>query len=280
MVRNLFFGMWLGLGLMGCKPDLTAFFIHESVNTRWEESQRLLPHYGNNLFHDTANLEFAVFSDIHITESNDNLFGDIRDDVAQNGLDFVIVAGDLTDNGLPVEYENCISDFEDFDVPWFVTIGNHDLYQNDGWESYKAHFGPSAYSIRINAALRLLFLDTSTGTVGKKQFIWLEEQLNSAEEKNILVITHYPLYDDLVPSIWRLPSSEERYNIIHLLQKYQVSGFIGGHLHTFQHLQFQEIDHFIVGSMYPHALDKGPHGYLRYSLRNGMLFWEQVQIPD
>ncbi|NOY36137.1 MAG: metallophosphoesterase [Chlorobi bacterium] len=266
------------LNLTSCKKDINAFFIHESVRTRVLESHLLSPVF-NTRFADSLSLKFAVFSDIHITEKNDHLFNKLKNDIDQQGIDFFIVAGDLTDNGLPEEYENCRTDFQNLEIPWYVTIGNHDLYQTDGWESWKNYFGPSCFSVGISGLLRLIFLDTSTGTVGKEQFSWLEKALKNSQEKYKIVVTHYPLYDDLVPSIWRLPSAEERYKLLWLLHKYNVYTYIGGHLHTFQHQTLNGLHHFIVGSMYPHDLDKGEHGYLLFSLTGGNLSWEQVVFP-
>lgn len=277
--RKVFVGIFLVVGLVSCKKEIRAFFIHESVQTRILESFDLNPEYRGDIFDTLTELKFAVFSDIHVTQNNDHLFDLLKQDVASKGIDFFVVAGDLTDNGLEAEYEICRNDFDSIGIPWYVTIGNHDLYQTSGWESYKKTFGPSCYSVGMNGLLRIIFLDTSTGTVGKVQFSWLEEQLQRSNEKYILVVTHYPLYDDLVPSIWRLPSSEERYKLIHLCRKYNVYAYIGGHLHTFQHQKIQELHHFIVGAMYPHDLDKGKHGYLLFHLITDSLSWEQRTFP-
>jgi len=272
----ILFFMTLG----ACQEDMSAFFIHESVNKRMHESQQLQPSW-NVQFPDSLPLRFAVFSDIHITEANENLFDKLQQDIAQRHIDFFIVDGDLTDHGLQEEYQICLEDFMRLGIPWYVTIGNHDMYQKNSWETWKSYFGPSCYTVRVSDNLRLIFLDTSTGTVGGDQFEWLEELLTqkNIKEKYQIVISHYPLYDDPFPSIWRLPGAAERYKLFSLFSRYQVYGYIGGHLHTFQHKTINGIQHFIVGSMNPHKLDKGEHGYLLFTLENHELTWQQVVFP-
>ncbi len=265
-------------GLMSCQDDISAFFVHESVNTRVRESFQLLPDH-DNYFADSLPLKFAVFSDIHITRDNENLFDRLTTDIGSRKINFFIVAGDLTDHGLQEEYQICLQDFADMGIPWYVTIGNHDMYQRNGWENWKNSFGPSCYDLTMSDALRLIFLDTSTGTVGGEQFHWLEKVLGNAREKYKIIVTHYPLYDDVFPSIYRLPGAEERYKLLGLMKKYHVYAYVSGHLHTFQHKDINGIQHFIVGSMNPHQLDKGPHGYLLFTLENEELTWEQIVFP-
>ena len=264
--------------LYSCQEEIGAFFIHESVNTRMRESRQLQPPY-QDYFTDSLPLRFAVFSDIHITEENENLFAKLQKDIVDKDISFFVVDGDLTDHGLQSEYRICWEYFMNLGIPWFVTIGNHDMYQKDGWETWKNYFGPSCYTVAVADDLRLIFLDTSTGTVGKDQFNWLEKVLKENPEKFKIVISHYPLYDDPFPSIWRLPGAEERYKLFRLFDQYHVYAYIGGHLHTFQHKTINGIQHFIVGSMNPHKLDKGEHGYLLFTLEKHELTWEQVIYP-
>ena len=280
MFRKLFYIVILLFftGLYACQEDVGAFFIHESVNRRVMDSRDLQPPYTGH-FQDSLPLKFAFFSDIHITRDNENLFDKLQRDIAEKNIGFFVVAGDLTDHGLEEEYQICRDDFIQMGIPWYVTIGNHDMYQNNSWEIWKEYFGPSCYTVAVTDNLRLIFLDTSTGTVGKDQFDWLEDVLKNSGEQYKIVISHYPLYDDPFPSIWRLPGAGERYKLFHLFDQYDVYGYVSGHLHTFQHKTIHGIQHFIVGSMNPHKLDKGEHGYLLFTLDNYELTWEQVVFP-
>ncbi len=267
------------LMLTGCEEQPEAFFLHESVNTRMRESHSLLPYYYDLHYTDTATLRFAAFSDIHITDKNENLFCSFEVDIPKKKIDFFLVAGDLTDHGQAMEFDTCLSDLMHTGIPWFLTIGNHDMYQKNSWNIWKDYFGPSCYTVVLSGKIRLIFLDTSTGSIGKDQFRWLEQVLKESVETFRIVISHYPLFDDPFPSIYRLPGAEERYKLLHLFYQYNVYAYVSGHLHTFQHKEINGIQHFIVGAMNPHKLDKGRHGYLLFTLKEDTLSWEWIPIP-
>lgn len=56
-------------------------------------------------------------------------------------LDFVIILGDITSQGLPLEYETAIGLFKGLRVPYLVAVGNHDA-RGLGQELYSFMFGP------------------------------------------------------------------------------------------------------------------------------------------
>jgi len=153
-----------------------AFFFHTSTRQRVSESLA----YSGSLFPeaisvDSMDFKFAVFSDIHITEENDNLFDRFKQEVLQRNIDFFVVTGDLADNGLKEEMILCRKDLDNIGIPYYVTIGNHDLYQSHGWSDWKSVFGPATYSMVFSDFLKIIFLDSGSGTLGEKQFNWLEK---------------------------------------------------------------------------------------------------------
>ncbi len=269
----------LFLPLTGCEEEPAAFFFHESADRRQEESMTLRPAFAEVTFPDTIPLHLAAFSDVHITKENKNLLDAFAREIAPRHIDLLVVAGDLTDHGLAEEYRLVRDDLYRLGIPWYATIGNHDMYQKNGWENWKNFIGPSCYTVRPSSLLRIFFLDTSTGSLGARQFSWLEEQLTKCKEQYKIVVTHYPLYDDPFPSIYRLPDHEERYKLLSLFRRYNVDVFISGHLHTFQHRRLGELDHFIVGSMYPGRLDKGEHAFLMLTVSSRGISWEKVPLP-
>ena len=260
-----------------CKKNIPAFIFHTSTETRVKESLLNASRAPEEISIDTTNFSFAVFSDIHITEENIHFLDQIKEDASRFDIDFCVVAGDLTDNGLKLEFSHSQRALWEIGIPYYTTIGNHDLYQRDGWNSWLDYYGPSVYSIRLSNFLKIIFLDTASGLVGKTQLEWLEEELKNSLQKTI-VVSHYPIYNGKSPSIWRLSSAEERYKLVSLLRDYKVLAYISGHYHSYEYYDLAGMNHFIVGSMYPESLDGGTRGYLLCSFKNGHFDWKKIEV--
>ncbi len=277
MIRLFLTYILLILCFNSCKKDVSAFVFHPGVESRVSECLSSTNRIPDAVSIDTGNFTFAVFSDIHITEDNLNFLDHIRADVEKYDIDFCIVAGDLTENGLTLEFSTSQRDLWQIGVPYYVTIGNHDLYQQDSWEKWLQYFGPSVYSIQLSNFLQIIFLDTASGLIGKKQMDWLENELKNSLKKTI-VVSHYPIYNGKSPSIWRLSSAEERYKLLSMFRDSDVLAYISGHYHGFEHYSISDMHHFTVGSMYPKSLDSGTHGYLLCSFKNGNFEWEKIEL--
>lgn len=277
MKRNKLIYFVAFLSLISCKKDITAFFNHASIETRVEESLSFPGLLSGEVSIDTTDFKFAVFSDIHTTEESIHTLDQLGQDVVEYDIDFLIVAGDLTENGLELEYSRSRKNLWELAIPYYVTIGNHDLYQKDGWSTWMKYYGPSTYSIRVSNYIQFIFIDSASGSIGKTQMQWLEGELKDCLP-NTIVVSHYPIYNGISPSIWRLSSSEERYRMTSLLRDYNVMAYISGHYHSFEHYDLSGIEHFIVGSMYPESLDSGTRGYLLCSFKNGQFDWQKIEV--
>ncbi len=276
LLRKHYF-LILFLVLLACKKDIVTFFIHSSTERRVTESISEITNHPEAVSVDTLNFKFAVFSDIHITEKNIHYLDRFKEDVEQYGIDFFLVIGDITDNGLEVEFNLSKADLQEVGIPYYVAIGNHDLYQTNAWDLWKETYGPSCYSVTISNYLKIIFLDLASGLIGKTQFNWLENELKD-KLSFAVVASHFPIYIGVTPSIYRITSADERYKLISLLRDHNVEAFYSGHYHAFIHSEFSGIDHFIVGSMFPHSLDKGKHVYLLVSVDNGNISWEKMDV--
>lgn len=263
--------------LFSCTKEPGALFFHPSTEIRVNESINEVSNIPVNISIDTNDFSFAVFGDTHITKDNIQYLQEVAKDTLEFDIDFCIIAGDITDNGSEIEFENSIQDLQNMQIPFYTTIGNHDLYNKKGWERWKQYFGPSCYTINIENYLRIIFLDSAEGLIGKTQFEWLENTLKGNSSRFTIIVTHYPLYDDFMPYIWRLSSAEERYKIISLTQKYNVDAYFSGHLHSYQYSEIGTLKHFITGSLND-KLDKGTRGYLLVTISNGILSWKKIEV--
>jgi predicted phosphodiesterase len=218
---------------------------------------------------------FAVFGDPQIHTDYHSSLDRFRQEVVQRGIDFFCVLGDLTNDATPEECDSIKLQLERVGVPYYVTIGNHDLFQADGWERFKADYGPSCYAVTIADRIKLIFLDTADGTLGPTQFDWFEDELVDTGLIK-LALTHFPVYDGERPIMWRLASDAERVKVQSLLERHHAFAWCSGHIHGWRHLQVDSVHHFTCGAMAPGTLDYGSPGYLLFTFAHDSLSWEFV----
>lgn len=125
-----------------------------------------------------------------------------RDDV-----DFVVIAGDLTNYGVRREYQLFVDVFDELNVPYLTVVGNHDKL-GKGEELYEIVFGERNYAFEA-AGARFVFFDSNGlhAEDGPVNFPWLNHQINplNGDFDQAVVLTHVP-----IDSRWLAPSPESR----------------------------------------------------------------------
>ena len=215
---------------------------------------------------DTVKLNFAVISDIHMTDEL------ARRKVLECGLwdmehanvplDALVLSGDLTDHGLEEEYENLKKAFSGYSPAKqiLMAIGNHDTWtdEDDRYEPSKELFVKYSeeisgrkleecyYSTEINGYTFIVMASEGTSTsayISKTQLRWLRNELDKASEKGlpIFVISHWPIaethglpetWGDEEPEILDGSFGDQNYEVEAILKDYENVFFITGHLHN------------------------------------------------
>lgn len=135
------------------------------------------------------------------------------------GVDFVILAGDISDFGLLQEMEWVHSIFSKLKMPYIGVIGNHDLVAN-GEEAYEKMFGELNFSF-VYQGVKFICHNTNSredkfsGSV--PDLPWLTQQLKPQEGVNAYIpVAHVPpdgidfdprLVDDYTRMINRSPNT-------------------------------------------------------------------------
>lgn len=171
----------------------------------------------------------------------------------QQGISFVVHAGDISDFGLSQEFKWVNEIMQRLKYPYVTVIGNHDLVAN-GPIVYRKMYGPMDYSfesgnnkfILVNTNSREYNFDGSVPNLP-----WLRAQLADNVDKNAIVIAHVPPFDaDFDPKL------QEQYADI-LAADPNVKFTLYGHQHSFRDGQFYDdgVHYFLTTSM-------GARGYL------------------
>lgn len=205
-------------------------------------------------------MKIAVMGDLHypvmkhadssLLEARDTFFREIVRRFLAIDADLHIALGDLTNEGLPEEYERVYGWIrQDPHARRFVQLfGNHDKYTLDTADILSLT-GQSRYSRIDTSDAVVVLLDTArdrlredwSGFLDEAQLQWLtrflmrpEEEARSEEgDRPLLLFAHHPLYDTTTRSteeyMWLAPEIDLRGT----LQRYAGTGFyFNGHNHA------------------------------------------------
>ncbi|MBU4491087.1 MAG: metallophosphoesterase, partial [Euryarchaeota archaeon] len=164
--------------------------------------------------------------------------------------DFVINVGDLI-RGYTNDTDLIIKEWEDFDhtiklfkMPFYMVIGNHDVWDEESQRIYKERYGPLYYSFDFKGS-HFVVLDSEEAnaidSIVGKQLAWLEEDLaEHAEADHIFVFLHKPL--------WTWEKKNWSADVHPILARYRVAAVFAGHRHVYT--KWKEMDgvkYFITG---------------------------------
>ncbi len=194
--------IYLVVALSACDKTIDFGGVFSStyrVDDRFEQSDAWNQTHGfKTLTSTTEDYQILVAGDSHVggTE-NLNIF--INESKKSENLAFVIV-GDIV-TGQKEDYlvfKNALPDFADY--PYFLMIGNHDLYF-DGWKTFYEYFGSSTYYFTVQTPQHkdiYICLDSGGGTLGGKQLEWLKDVLKNerANYRNCVVFSHVNFFRD------------------------------------------------------------------------------------
>ncbi len=162
-------------------------------------------------------LKFIVVSDLHLVpegklshaiDTYARLVETVDQINARHGdAAFVIFAGDLADHGDPDAYKRLHEQLGRLQIPWHLTLGNHDRQ-----ETFLAEFGDDLLSDtgNVDAFLdagghRIIILDSSVaeqveGRLDAGQIAWLTEALSEAADRPAIVVIHHNICDFAIPT--------------------------------------------------------------------------------
>ena len=158
----------------------------------------------------------AHATDVHIGRQDppfrDQVFKRTASEINRLGVDFVLITGDLTDQGTPEQYRLFLQLLDSFDVPTFVTPGNHDRGPDAAFGKpdpiYERYCGPANYAFDFGRH-RYLGLDTrweDEFLVFPAYRAWLEAQLQRPNPAFGAAFSHrisdaeYPFYQEQFPA--------------------------------------------------------------------------------
>lgn len=219
------------LALSSCGLDPWGWLRSTDVDTRSTDNQALTDP-GDITPAPAVPFSFVVTADTHVQPGSDaeDRFAALASRVAAAGDRFVLVCGDLVQNGAPSDFASFAGYTAGLGIPVRVVPGNHDLY-NGGWEGYKAVLGTRSMYTFAAGPLRVIALDSANGTLGAPQRRWLEETLASRTETWCITFTHFQFFTDKITETQAWTDYTEAYSLMNLLETSGVNIHFSGHSH-------------------------------------------------
>jgi 3',5'-cyclic AMP phosphodiesterase CpdA len=198
----------------------------------------------------------ALLSDPHVNRATNGMDATFKPHfektiamVNSEKVDFVLIAGDLTQDGKPEEIDDFKNHLKKFKAPVFYAPGNHDVGhkfdsgKKDGTvtaervEFYEKKLGPSFFA-KTKSGVRIIGVNSSILGSGfereNDQWKFLEKQFAKPNRKPALLFMHYPMFvkdaDEPGGVYWNVEPAP-RAQLLNLLKQGGVKTVLTGHLH-------------------------------------------------
>ena len=193
-------------------------------------------------------LTFAVIADPHISFGKPATHGRIFDktrqilretveDINAEGVDLVILPGDITEDGLEEEMREARAILDKLECEEVPVFGDHELYGNipdkipDPKEQCRLWCEifdkENVWFAHKQGGAVFIALDTDNGVICHEQVAWLKKTLTSIKQEQIFVSCHRALIPDENIDIEYISNADE---VVSLLQNHpNVRGIFVGH---------------------------------------------------
>ena len=185
---------------------------------------------------------FAAMGDIQeAIYEVDDLFREIA---ADPSLRFVVSTGDLVDRGSADEYAALLAQLEVLPVPFYSTIGNHELYGDIGL--WREHFGRVNLQFEFKGT-SFTVVDSGDATIDPQVYAWLEGWLAGAADRVHIFLTHIPPLDPVGVRAGSFRSRSEAIKLLSMLAEGAVDLTLYGHIHSYYAFTNAGIPAYISG---------------------------------
>ncbi|MBP5498591.1 MAG: metallophosphoesterase [Muribaculaceae bacterium] len=178
--------------------------------------------------------------------------------------------------------------YESITFPFFPVVGNHDLTHN-GWALWCNIFNSSFYEfdIEVDNVLgepiydHFIFLDTASGTLGKKQIELINQGVLDGEYnyRYTFVFSHTNIFR---PSRMQFASTfarEEMFFLLDQFERWNATIVFMGHVHAWDEREYNLVTYLTLDSMSERNNPKPGDYLVRVNVsQNGDISWEKVHM--
>ena len=187
---------------------------------------------------ETTSFKFIHITDTHIGSANGNKYSPaIVQDILTNYQDagFIVHGGDITELGMPQEYQHYLEIIKPLKQPIYYLPGNHESRWTDAGKGYfKSFFGPT-YTSWDYQGVHFIALDTSIaqgqhGSLDKEMLEWLKKDLAKVEKTvPVIMFAHHPVFFDEAIDATKFMDND--WDLWPIVKDYNIAGIFTGHGH-------------------------------------------------
>jgi Icc protein len=185
---------------------------------------------------------FAVMSDVQ------EAIDDVQDIYtlinAQPGIDFLLGAGDLTEQGTHEQLQRFERELAGLAIPYYTTLGNHELGESPSL--YQDYFGRGSQSFEYKG-VRFTLLDSASATIDPIVLGWLDDWLAAGAAGPHVVAMHIPPLDPVGVRNGAFASRNEAARLLGSLAAANVDLTVYGHIHSYYHFENAGIPAHVSG---------------------------------
>jgi len=185
---------------------------------------------------------FALLSDVQeAIDRVQDIFERINE---EPDVRFLLGAGDLTQRGTRQELERYQRELLALKVPYFTTLGNHELGTDP--PLYQDYFGRGNFQF-VFKGVWFTLLDSASATLDPIVYDWLDAWLDAARDRVHVVSMHIPPLDPIGVRNGSFGSRAEAAKLLGRLAEGRVDLTVYGHIHSYYHFENAGIAAYISG---------------------------------
>jgi len=157
---------------------------------------------------------------------------------------FVIAMGDITERGLVEEYELFERQLGTLTIPFYTTLGNHELWAD--FARFHERYGRGSFHFEFKGAA-FSFVDSGDAGLDPLVEEWLDSWLADARDRLHIFLTHIPPIDPVGMRYGGFRSEQDGRRLLGRLVDGNVDLTLYGHIHTFIQFENAGIPAYISG---------------------------------
>ena len=228
---------------------------------------------------DSGPFRFALLSDVQ--EALDRVSDIFERMNLEPDVRFLLGAGDLTEQGSVEQLERYQDELRALDVPYFTTLGNHELGQSP--TLYHEYFGRGNFQFGFRGVTFTL-LDSASATLDPTVYDWLDGWLSNARDGVHVISMHIPPLDPIGVRNGAFASRPEAAKLLAKLAEGNVDLTLYGHIHSYYSFENAGIPAYISGGggAIPERFDNVGRHFLVFDIdpEHGVENEYRVEVDD